>query len=406
MSKPVQIACHECDLLLDLEHMVEGNKALCPRCGYTLTAVHKKAVDKIVAYSSAGLIFLLLASIFPFITFSAQGQDRTVTLFQSIAILVTERFPELSILIFLFVIVFPAVLLLCILYVYISIKNHAIYPGSKFLLKLIVFLQPWSMSEIFLISILVSFIKVASLADVSLNMSFAAYVLFVCSTTIVLLNLDKHQAWKLFTYGYGQQPRIEPGSHVSCHVCTGVLPNSADYCKVCDSSVHHRKTASLQITWALLFTSILLYVPANILPIMHTTFLGKETESTILGGVILLWSHGSYPIAIVIFLASVLIPVGKILALIWLCLSVKNTNARTAVQKTRLYRMTEFIGRWSMVDVFVVAVLVALIQMGNMMSIHPGLGALAFAGMVILSVFAADSYDPRLMWDSMNERED
>lgn len=170
----------------------------------------------------------------------------------------------------------------------------------------------------------------------------------------------------------------------------------------CDSKVHHRKTNSLQVTWALLITSIILYIPANFLPIMHTTFLGKETGSTITGGVILLWSHGSYPIALIIFLASVFIPVGKIIALIWLCMS--GSNVKLAAQKTKLYRLTEFIGRWSMVDVFVVAVLVALIQMGNIMSIHPGLGALAFAGMVIVTVFAADSFDPRLMWDAQNKR--
>jgi paraquat-inducible protein A len=112
--------------------MVEGSKALCPRCGYTLTSIHRNGVDKVIAFSSSALVFLFLASIFTFITFSAQGQDRIVTLFQSVAILVDEQFPLLSILVFLFIVVFPAVLMICVLYVYLAIKNNRIFISSGF----------------------------------------------------------------------------------------------------------------------------------------------------------------------------------------------------------------------------------------------------------------------------------
>jgi len=154
----------------------------------------------------------------------------------------------------------------------------------------------------------------------------------------------------------------------------------------------------MQSTWAWLLTAVLLYLPANFLPIMYTNKWGDVHESTILGGVLKLWSHGSYPIATIIFVASVLVPIGKILILIWLCLSVQLRHSTTLQHKTKMYRITELVGRWSMVDVFVVGILVALIQFGQIMTILPGPAALAFAGMVFTTMLAAHSFDPRLLW--------
>lgn len=145
---------------------------------------------------------------------------------------------------------------------------------------------------------------------------------------------------------------------------------------------------------------MILYIPANILPIMVTESLGQQTYSTILGGVVLLWNMGSYPVALVIFIASVLVPIVKMLAIGWLCWSVHTHRPHHRRGRTRLYRLTEFIGRWSMVDVFVVAILVALIRMGKLMSVYPGSAALAFAGVVVLTMLSAMSFDPRLLWDN------
>ena len=183
-----------------------------------------------------------------------------------------------------------------------------------------------------------------------------------------------------------------------CHVCTGVVAASAHECGGCGAKLHAGPGRSIQETWAWLVTSIVLYIPANFLPIMHTTFLGRESENTIFGGVITLWEHGSYPIAIVIFGASVFVPIAKILVLGWLSISVQMGSAVALEQKTRLYRVTEFVGRWSMIDVFVVGILVALVQLGNIMTILPGAAALAFAGMVATTMLAAIAFDPRLIW--------
>ncbi len=145
-------------------------------------------------------------------------------------------------------------------------------------------------------------------------------------------------------------------------------------------------------------TSAILYLPANFLPITYTRILGRETESTILGGVVTLWEHGDKPIAVVIFVASVLVPLGKMVVLSWMCLSVQLGSQFALRQKTILYRVTEYVGRWSMIDVFVVGILVALIQLGNIMTVRPGVAAVAFAGMVVTTMLASLSFDPRLLW--------
>ena len=183
-----------------------------------------------------------------------------------------------------------------------------------------------------------------------------------------------------------------------CPVCTGVGPIEKTECGTCGAHLHGGVGPSIQETWAWLITSVILYIPANFLPIMHTTFLGRGSENTIFGGVIQLWEHGSYPIAIVIFVASVLVPIGKIVVLAWLCISVQIGSTLALSQKATLYRVTEFVGRWSMIDVFVVGILVALIQLGNIMTILPGAAALAFAAMVATTMLAAIAFDPRLIW--------
>lgn len=192
----------------------------------------------------------------------------------------------------------------------------------------------------------------------------------------------------------------------TCHTCYKLAPASAHKCPRCGAGIHLRTTDSVQRTMALVITATLLYIPANILPIMTTTMLGTSEPSTILGGVVLLIHHGSYPIAAVIFIASVMVPTGKLIAITWLCWSVARKQKTSLQHRTRMYRVVEFVGKWSMTDVFVVAILVGLIQLGGLLSIHAGSAAIAFGGVVVVTIVAAESFDPRLIWDQGDEIED
>ena len=196
-------------------------------------------------------------------------------------------------------------------------------------------------------------------------------------------------------------PRVLALGLVGCHLCGLVVkaPGGEGRCPRCGSRLHARKPQSVAWTWALLIASMIFYLPANLLPIMRTTWLGAEEGSTILQGVAhFIWA-GDWLLAGVIFVASVLVPVLKMLSLLYLLLTLRWRGRLASRHRARLHRITELVGRWSMVDVFVIGLLTALVQMGVLTRIEPGPGALAFAAVVILTMLAAETFDPRLLWD-------
>jgi len=194
----------------------------------------------------------------------------------------------------------------------------------------------------------------------------------------------------------------------SCHCCQLLvrLPAAPQHsrarCPRCGSPVHLRKPDSLARTWALLIAAVIFYVPANLLPITHVTSLGHVQSDTIMSGVIYFIQTGSWPIALVIFVASVFVPLLKLVILVYLLISVQRRSRWRPRDRSKLYRITEAIGRWSMVDIFVVTILVALVHLGALASIEAGPGALYFAAVVVITMFAAMTFDPRLIWDNLD----
>lgn len=189
-----------------------------------------------------------------------------------------------------------------------------------------------------------------------------------------------------------------------CHDCALLLrlPSGGGgraRCPRCGAGVHRRKPDSLARTWALVIAAALLYVPANAYPVMRTTSLGSTREDTILSGVSYLLLHGSWPLALIVFVASVLVPLLKIAVLSFLLLSLHLRSRWRLLDRTRIYRIVEAVGRWSMVDIYVVTILVALVHLGALASVHAGTGALFFGAVVVLTMLAAESFDPRLLWD-------
>jgi paraquat-inducible protein A len=176
-------------------------------------------------------------------------------------------------------------------------------------------------------------------------------------------------------------------------------------CPRCGETLHWRKPDSISRTLALLIAAIILYIPANLLPVTVTSSLGHSQSDTIMSGVIYFVKSGSWPIALVIFVASICVPMLKLVILCYLVISVKRGSKWRPKERTLLYRITEIIGRWSMVDVFVVTILVALVRLGALATIEAGLGAVFFASVVVLTMLAAMSFDSRLIWDHMEESE-
>jgi paraquat-inducible protein A len=191
------IACHECDLLVSYPKLEPGSVVICPRCDYVLTKRHNNAMDRILAFALSGLIFLLMSSLYPFLSFSSKGQGREVTLLQSIDMLADEHQILLALMILVVVLIIPAAFLMGVLYIVGSLKYRTrLPPQGKQILRFILSLAPWSMVEIFLIGTMVSLVKISSMATITLGMSFWAYILFTVLMTSVLLHLDKVEVWQ------------------------------------------------------------------------------------------------------------------------------------------------------------------------------------------------------------------
>ena len=187
---------------------------------------------------------------------------------------------------------------------------------------------------------------------------------------------------------------------VGCTSCGLVHRPEVARCTRCGAALASRDATSLQRVWAWLAAGLIAYIPANIFPMLRTSTLGHETQNTIIGGVFELAAHDAYFVAAIVFFASVVIPVGKFVAIAHLALSVRRPSAMRAHARQRLYEVVDFIGRWSMLDVFVVAILSALVQFNFVASIHPGIAAISFALSVAFTMLSAQSFDSRLIWDA------
>lgn len=403
-----QLTCPDCDLIVEFVALRDKQRAFCPRCGHLLTHRRIRALERATAFAIAGLLFLILANIYPFLSFSVNGQEQVMTLLQSSQELYRNGSKILALFVLAFIIIVPSLIIISLLLVLIPIllKRQPVI-GQRLWARFIFTLGPWSMVEVFILGVLASLTKIASMATIVLGLSFWAYVAFTLCFLISLSALDRYQFWRTIL-PQQSTPAISGQSAASqglanCHICTLTSNNTQHHCPRCGATLHTRIPNSLQRTVSLLITAMVLYIPANFLPITHTDQFGNVLDSTIMGGVILMWEHGSYPVSLIIFIASIMVPSAKLCALTWLSWSVSRPNSQHYKQRTSVYRITEFVGRWSMVDVFVVAILVALIQIGGILTIRPGPAALAFSGVVIITMLAAEAFDPRLIWDKLEE---
>ncbi|MBM7457165.1 paraquat-inducible protein A [Oceanisphaera litoralis] len=399
--------CHECDLLLALPSLHPGEKADCPRCGHTLVRRHANPAERSLALAIATLITLTLSVAFPFISFDISGIGNRIELTETASTLIGMHQPLVALSVLLTVIVLPAIYLLSLTWLCLGLLLRHPLPHSRQLARTLRHVTPWMMADVFVIGTLVSLIKIIGMAHIELGLSFWSFCAYALLLLLTTQSVDRDWLW----FSLDKEPRAPAGASIGlaaseqglsgCHTCGLVnrLPESGKgRCQRCHEPLHPYRAGN-QVTLALLVASVVMYLPANLYPIMITTSLGDTTPSTILGGVLLFIREGDFPIAMIIFVASVLVPVSKMLALLWLCYVVRRQQRPLGrLSRIRLYRITEFIGRWSMVDVFVVAILVALIRNGSIMSIEPGAGALAFTSVVVLTMLAAMMFDPRSIW--------
>lgn len=399
--------CPECALVQRNPELPRGGSSKCVRCGCVLHRDRPDSLNRTLAFTIAGLVLFAVANSFPFLSFQMQGQVTETTLFTGIVDLYNQGKWEIAAVVAFTAVLAPGLQLLLLLVVLVPLTLDRMPGWLPSLFRLVRTLTPWGMMDVFMLGILVSVVKLAEMATIVPGTSLFAFVVLIFVLAAAQAALDPDLIWSRVPVIAGVDRPLMPGERrIGCDVCELLVPLGAALqdgahlrCPRCTDVLHLRKPNSLQRTWALVIAAVILYVPANLLPIMTVTSLGRTQSDTIMSGVVFLLTHGMWPLALVVFVASVFVPLLKLLLLIFLLLSMHMRSAWRPRERTRLYRITEAIGRWSMVDVYVVTILVALVRLGNLASIQAEAGAIFFCGVVVITMLAAMSFDPRLIWD-------
>jgi len=353
--------CRECGLPHLPVHLEPGEEARCSRCRALLQACSRTGPASGLAWTLASLGFFLAAALLPVLEVSKAGRTGAVSIFAAQSGLEATGMPLLGWLAGTLVVWLPVLALLMLLMVNLSVLYQWRWPGMGLAIRLLLFARKWSMTEVFLLAVLVAFIKVGDLADTEPGPG----LWFLAGGALMLISALQ---------------RIDRDD----------LPALTGQRSV------RREPSSVMGSVAMLVAALILLVPANFLPIMEIQLPRGSHSNTILGGVRSLAEAGMWGIAAIVFIASILVPFAKIGGLGWLIwLSRHQQGDRWAM---RIFRFIEFIGRWSMLDIFLVALLAGLIRFGNLAQVNPGPAAPAFAAVVILTILAVDMFDPRLLW--------
>jgi len=426
------VSCPGCDMLQRMPPLPPGGRVRCSRCGEKLAAHKPDSLDRTLALTIAAAIVFIVANVTPLMGLSAVGRQATTTVVGGVQEMWAQDEKITALLVAFCVVLAPAIQIGFTLAVLLAVRRSPAPSWAGMLLRWSEFFQPWSMLEVMMLGILVALVKIASLANVIPGVGMFAEGALVGLLAAMTANFDSDEVWARVRWANGEEPaRVSPlgkggvgdrravtngeltgvqAGLVSCEVC-GLLSRAgrADepgYCPRCGEELVFRRRNAIERTWALIIAAAICYFPANILPVLTTTALGSIEHDTIIGGVVLLYTTGSWPLALIVLIASVMVPLAKLIALSYLLITVQRGSTRGNRDRSRLYRLVEFIGRWSMLDVFVDTFTVALIQLQPLMSVEPGPGVLFFAAVVVLTMLAAQSFDPRLIWDSSNRKRD
>lgn len=391
--------CRSCDLTVSVTQIKKHYDCICPRCGRKLLSNNLVKEGDVAIVAFAALIFLFISIIEPFMSISAMGTGAAMSL-NSIVSILNKQWGSL-LYVFLFFTFFAPVSVLALI---VFIGGFRFKPNI-FLAKFYQFNHGMCMVDVFVLGIVVSLIKLTALADVTFYVGF--YTTFIFSVlmiwcclkfnpSILWEKIKKQSELKLMA---GKSAMSQ--SYKVCQECGYVFKanDDIDLCPRCKSKVAYRRKNCISKSLALLLSALILYLPSNLYPVMYTEFIGSNTGSNIIEGVIEMWQMNSYFVSFVILLASIFIPAFKIISMLFILYATKYSKIVVNKRVSRLYRFVLFIGRWSLIDVYVVIIMSSIVKIGNILNIEPGFAIICFCSVVIITVFSAEEFDERLIWN-------
>ena len=368
-------------------------------------------VDAPLALCAAALLLMIPACVAPLMVVSTYGAVRQSWLPSSVLAMWRDGFPSLAVLVATFSIALPVTFLGLLIWV-LGGLHFGRLRGLGAAFRWVKHLRPWVMVEVYLVGCFVAYsrIKVISTVDVSIG----GWCLIIGTMVLMLAitQLDDRTVWAALPgtanegdgAGVTGGARVEAGAKgtLACTVCDLITVPRAQpqHCARCGARLHARKPDAMRRTAAFVIAGYLLYIPANTLPVLTIVRFGREDPNTILSGVMELIHNHLWPLAVIVFAASIVLPLIKLFGLTWMLIATRVKSRQLLVARTRLYRTIDIVGRWSNIDVFMVSVLVAILQFGAVTAVHAGDGLVAFAAVVVITMIATVFFDSRLMWDT------
>ena len=397
--------CPGCGLFQLTPAPVPGMTAQCSRCGTTLRRGRTHPLERSLALTLAALVLLIVVCSTTLMRVQAAGMLHHAGLFAGPEELVRRGMTALAAVVVFTTVLAPFAKLFGTLYVLVRLREARPPAHLRRIFILAERLTPWSMVEIFVLGVFVAYVKLGDLVKIDLGTGVFALLALTCIVVWAEGALDRDAVWQaLDRRGAARRP-VPPrrlAGAIGCETCdlVSLAPPAGARCPRCSAVLHARKPDSVQRTWALLIAAAVLYIPANYYPVLTVVQLGAGAPSTIFGGVRELIASRMYPLAALVFFASIAVPMLKLIGLSIMLIATQAGHAGWLRDRTRLYHIVRWIGRWSMIDIFMEALLGALVRFGAIVTIVPGIGAVAFCAVVILTMFAAEIFDPRLMWDA------
>ncbi len=399
--------CANCGLVSLLPEMRPELVADCPRCGHTLWRMRVNPFEFPIACGLAGMMFYIYAIIAPFLEISAYGRFSLARLETGPVQLSLEGFELVGALVAAVTLVFPGLKLSVMLLTLVGLRSHLLPVRLlKFIFRWYRPISPWAMIDVYLLGFLVAYTRLTAIASVHLDTALFSLIGLMISMAAADAALDEEAVWRALDRrsSPAPTPQARTGGFIGCASC-GLVAQAEPgaRCRRCHAVLVHRKPNSLARSWAFALAAAALYIPANLYPVLVITQLAQAQNFTIMGGIVELADYGLWPLAALVFLASITIPLMKLLILGYMLITTHLRSGAHLIGRTRAFRLIDFIGRWSMIDVFMISILVALVRFGQFASIRTDIGAPCFAGVVVLTMFAVESFDPRLMWDAPAE---
>ncbi|WP_225315098.1 paraquat-inducible protein A [Neisseria zalophi] len=393
------VDCPECGQRISLPRLKRGQEAHCPRCGHEIVDVGKNPYIAPLAYATASLILMVFVYSMTFVTVTLAGITSILSLPSMMKQLIVSDFGFLAEVMFVLTFGSPLVFLLFCLYVYLALLFDKVFPGLSYATRTLVRLRHFIMVDVFFISTLVAYIKLSSVAEVSLGAAF--YLMLALALMLIRTSVSISEHWVYYKINQilGRNAIEAPSEErVCCSRCLYFREKTEATCGVCGADLYHRRPKSLSMSTAFLVAAVLLYIPANLLPIMISSNPTVVQANTIFNGIVYMWEEGDKLIAAIIFSASILVPGAKIVLLIVLNLSAHYGLPANSKTMLKIYHFTDSVGKWSMIDIFVIIILMSSFH-SYMARVVPGQAAVYFCLVVILTMLSAYFFDPRLLWD-------